>query len=595
MSWVAILDSHSLTLEVNGMLTAPTGEDGELLAAVITEAVRGSQQRTKGLIARASSDWLRRRFTEIALTIWHEKRHFVDLLITNYGNLVFNEHYFWTHNALATIQHLGSSGSRVMLPLDIHADSVAASISSVGLVPESFLPVFATGEKYRRYSNYERAKINLDDQTDIDMGAINQLEQLAAIQDCANRELLFPDDGLEVLPQKASSYTWLIHLLAKLRQPASMVLRVDEVGDVGIMQVRNAPILLVASLMCRRKSVAPDLMQDYEMAYSPRNRLAALLPEWIEGDWGNNPSFPEVWRSANEACSRLFGLSIIEEADRDIEHQSHVLAQAAEANVDDLEVLQDHLALRQRFLRLLQESPESLLSPARYAETTQDHVEPLVVVTYANGRVTNDKNLSGLTPLHTADVPVAGADGQLMKLNMFWTAISSSRDDGQSRLSFGGGAHWHAHRLKRTFSEASRHGRTNARICGAEYGSVEAWLKRQGLDVEIDSEFASPCLDLIPAGPALSVLGRPDPVCDNCGSEFTPECGSVVSPWLSRMFSAYHDALVTQWMKTLRCQNGDRVPRSVAEAVVDVDWSESYFCSSCKEGLSEFLACLPNA
>src|SRR3954447_11582302 len=109
-------DPATLTLWYDTQLLASARSSREVGLA-LHYALDGREDWLKCLIRQQTDPWTRTRCATVASAVWHEKRHFLDFVLTNYGAMRVRQFFQCYINTRAFLGKVADSGP-VLLPLD---------------------------------------------------------------------------------------------------------------------------------------------------------------------------------------------------------------------------------------------------------------------------------------------------------------------------------------------------------------------------------------------------------------------------------------------------------------------------------------------
>ena len=91
MIWFASLDPSNFSLNLNTTHIHDNPIDKHYGVSSIHNCLFGELEQFKQNLNKVSGKEKRIEYAYLASTIWHEQRHFVDLVLLNHGNYIFRE------------------------------------------------------------------------------------------------------------------------------------------------------------------------------------------------------------------------------------------------------------------------------------------------------------------------------------------------------------------------------------------------------------------------------------------------------------------------------------------------------------------------
>src|SRR6266404_4937335 len=89
---------------------------GDQLGVALEYAIRGNDPALKDLVDCIDDPWVQTRSANIASAVWHEKRHFLDFVLTNYGALRIR-HMFEVYRNAGAVLGAHNETRRLLIPL----------------------------------------------------------------------------------------------------------------------------------------------------------------------------------------------------------------------------------------------------------------------------------------------------------------------------------------------------------------------------------------------------------------------------------------------------------------------------------------------
>src|SRR5262249_24447918 len=130
------------------------------------------------------------RAIAIASSLWHEKRHFLDLALTNYGAFRFRQFFEIAANLPALRRAVEEDGaSRIVVPIDVYADQVRRRRH--GLPENPKLQELGRAIQSRKKMILDDRKLIPSRFGPLELGGEAQLEALAYLHQAAKAQKLF--------------------------------------------------------------------------------------------------------------------------------------------------------------------------------------------------------------------------------------------------------------------------------------------------------------------------------------------------------------------------------------------------------------------
>ncbi len=120
---VLILDPSSLTLHLDGTHITQR-PNGAPILQTFEHAYRGEADQLRNLLGSLHDVDLQSRCANFASCVWHEKRHFLDFLLTNYGAFRIRQYFQLYANLDLLISQAGQAQRELWFPLDVYLDPV---------------------------------------------------------------------------------------------------------------------------------------------------------------------------------------------------------------------------------------------------------------------------------------------------------------------------------------------------------------------------------------------------------------------------------------------------------------------------------------
>jgi hypothetical protein len=319
------LDPSTLAIWFNvDLLNSYKGEERGF--EVFTHAANHDLREVYPILDDAASDAHRSHYYEILSAVWHEKRHFVDFLLTNFGALhvrTYFQMYFNLPEGLKEFQH---KDIPVLLPLDTYADPVKLMGLGIKEPPPTELLKLARWLRTRKRALREDASPYDAGHGLTEHGGLAQMEAIAYSCQLAVLQYELGTDAIELLSRysplpfiQSRRYAWPRDFWARLPPhldlPASA-----EIVDMDVMLA-----IMVASLCGRVFTLAGEASIPVERT-APSWRLLKLFTSerW---DRYAGASSEEVWSRVDAKAKELWGFTIEGELLQDWEIESRLVGE----------------------------------------------------------------------------------------------------------------------------------------------------------------------------------------------------------------------------------------------------------------------------
>jgi PAS domain-containing protein len=495
------------------------------------------------------------RALHAASCVWHEKRHFVDFLLTNYGMWRWRTYLDLYANLSAV---LGSflDTKHLHLPILRYGDEVWRAIHGY---PEPAPEIAALLDRLQRREeslNADRAVLQSPQFGSVELGGQSMFEYLAYSCQVARLTQFVGVESMVIAMAEAGDRR-LVN--AKYNAPAEVFQHwgiLDEPsiqdGSAGLQpHVRfNATLanaIVYAALLSRHHRPVGQFTAITDARW-PAERLAALLARFRgSGAEMTKLSTDECWRRVNEACAELFGRTAEDELRADqaeLERHADLIAEKYEGvSIPIVAAVADLRRMRGELIELFLNAPSLFIAPEGFSGLVE-MMAPLAVAASSWG-------LPGRPPPGWAELiayeepNVRLPNGE--KLRFWWAAAPRMTEKGPIRV---GPEH-----LDAWFLIASREapiaklllsGLNQRAITGAEVELARSRLSAEpelGLEIEIDPAFEPPA-EFLNVERHFRVLGADALPCDLTNESLSEHDAFLISPWLPRRSEEFARFLV---------------------------------------------------
>jgi hypothetical protein len=224
----AILDRESLTVQINDTLPADLALRVDELRNFFTTATQISDSHAAENV-RLRGDPSDADLLLVASSLWHEKRHFLDLVLTNYGASLFRQTAEIQFNLFDALGQQRTMSSDLLIPLELYLDSVRLEIATgktaVPVAPVLHGLLTKIKAKRERFA-YDRLSLS----TGPELNGTAILETLAYLSQLSSLMYFFGEEATTAVQKRVNDlsrnnvlYTWALQLSALLtnEQPKS--------------------------------------------------------------------------------------------------------------------------------------------------------------------------------------------------------------------------------------------------------------------------------------------------------------------------------------------------------------------------------------
>ena len=332
-------DPATLTLWYDTQLLAISRASREVGLA-LHYAVDGRDDWLKCLVRQQGDAWTRTRCATVASAVWHEKRHFLDFLLTNYGAMRVRQFFQCYLNTRVFLQKVMENGP-VLLPLDRNLVASRCKMMGVSFTDPDLVRIAEwIRDSKGALLNDRRPLVRRG--TSYEVGGEAMLESIAYHVQVGKTHRVFGAD-LSAGVQRdnlehatiANKYKWAYTLfintgLMKFEHRGGH-------GDSPMMLLHDGPLIpiLYAALAGRYHKQAQTLSTFVYSAH-PAERLTSLIAYFDEHKISlADLTIRGAWDCVNEACKQLFERTVLEEIDADYEKEQELIARFREASIDE--------------------------------------------------------------------------------------------------------------------------------------------------------------------------------------------------------------------------------------------------------------------
>lgn len=540
-------DPSTLSILYDTQLLASSRSSREVGLA-LHYALDGNEDWLKCLVRQQSDEWTQTRCATVASAVWHEKRHFLDFILTNYGALRLRMFFNTYINARVFLQKAQQNGP-LLMPLDRNLDQYRCEMMGVEIKDPEIHKLAKSIEATK--------KMLLDDRRPfqsrfglMEVGGESILECIAYHVQLGKTHRVFGQDILrrvqrdnpshELVSQK---YQWAYAALLQ-----AGLLEASKMGDQPLMMVRDEPIIpILYGALAGRYHGQEQTRSEATSSYLPAERFYSLMIELRdEAEEFAQLSVLAAWERVNEACSAVFGRTVIEEIDADFDHEARLIDRYRQSDMDDfvLEAYQDFHELRGKLIAILKDDPAIILDQGQWSDKFVNRTQPFVVAAAPSGIVGTPPD--GFTRLSGYAHPDTNYD-DVPDAQWWWTAMrdESALDAESPLLRLSNQQTW-SH-IASDFAPIAKlilDGNRMRSMVGPEIFSTKIRMERQtevSLIVDPLSRYPVENMDI---EQWYHLSGRERFRCQVTHRVVSAPQGRMLGPWEVRMRPAFLDALV---------------------------------------------------
>ncbi|HEV2803595.1 MAG TPA: hypothetical protein VGW57_01570 [Chthoniobacterales bacterium] len=562
---VVQLDPATLCLWYDPELVSRV-KGGEAVARAVHAAQFGDLTEVIDFISTIGDERSAIRAVNLVSSVWHEHRHFLDLILTNYGAFrlrLYTSIYGNIDPILAEIAH---GDKTLVCPLDVYADPVRRRVLGVTL-PSANIQLIA--ENLRSRKEWLRED-NAPMQTPFGMAAAGgeaQLEALAFFCQLAGVQEVFGPEiseavqkDLPEIQRRNLRYRWA-EIAA---QTFGLLPTVSRSGKVFRDFTVLSP-LLVASLMCRKYGQKQSVSGTSGFPFA---RFATLCSEL-----GKRPlnfgelSLSEAWEIINATAKQLWDRTVLEEAEEDFAKEREWVARFNEQVVgeDVANTVRDVHTLRSKLLEILHADPGAIIDPKQFVKDLLFRLRPIPIIASKSGQLGSPEG--GWERVLGYRDPEGKENGS----QWWWAAAPEKWNPDEEVFALRERRSWLT--VASDYAPLAKlilNGRAHRTMLGPEILSIEMRMKHSGINIRFDPVFAFP-EEPNDIESFFELTGQDAAVCDFCRDTVPRSEGYLVSPWIFRYSERNADLCV-------RAFGGGQQ----GQLKYWRDWSPWVFCRNCQ-------------
>jgi hypothetical protein len=381
-------DPATLTIWTTvGTLSGPIAE---LAKDAMAAAVRGDVT-IPDLSKSSESDVIRRRLVWLTSCVWHEKRHFFDYCVTNYGARQFRDLFVMAANGLPLVAEAKKRGEPVWFPVEMYAFPAAIrSRFGISDYPDNIKEIARLARVKKRFADVLDAPAEGEGRV-IHLGGKAQLEGLAQASQLNAIQHRFGTGDLNAIAAKYIHGHPMEGPYRSIEAVAGVLGCTKELpGGITAVNIGLASALFVTALSGQflggGREVEASLV-------SPFIRLTRLL-EALGPRPGNFEMTDEAaWELVDRAAKRLWNRTAVEEIENDIDRMDEGFASISEAWLVETGMSgawSDFVTLRRRILAEVRSAGSASLSPRGFPLRWLDRLFPWHIEASPGGDYTDD-------------------------------------------------------------------------------------------------------------------------------------------------------------------------------------------------------------
>jgi len=515
-----------------GSLSEP---DASLAAAAMRLAAAG-QDPLEGLSDIPRDNPLRARLLWLVSAMWHEKRHYFDTCLTNYGARRFRDLYSLAANFGSFVAESAAHGEPLWLPVEVYADPIQRAVRGIAEPPSDIVEIARKARLMKSMMMELDAPFTAGNMQ-IHLGGEAQMEGLAQVSQLHSIELSF---GMNDLFDVTSKY---VHRLPQHGPYRAIEAVAGWLGCFGTtpkgLTVANTGLAgaLFATALCGQFfGHGPTPPAD---AVSPGRRLGQMLEVLGSGSGRFEIQDEESAEIVDKLARSLWGRTAVEEiaADIDAMEARVSLENTPWLSIESLyEIFLDFLALRRRLLSAVRDAGSHSLLPRAFPVLWRDRIRPSHVVAWPGGKETEDGEMMLGIELDITDERKRFFPGTV---GLAWLNTADSSEP------------FAPHNNEAWLQMLKRHnprallmlnGRQHRRMVPNELERTVNEIRRLGVDVRFHPKFEWPEPRTLETRVREAIQlaefsGRTSFTCDITGSEISPDQAAVLTAWEFRQSS----------------------------------------------------------
>jgi hypothetical protein len=537
-------------------------EPGASIAADAMQLASHSQDHSELLVEFPHGDPQRPQLLWLISSVWHEKRHFFDTCLTNYGARRFRDLFTLAGNLAPLLAEAHAKQEPVWFPVEVYGSPVLRRLLKISDPPGNILQIANLARTIKDFSAQLDAPSASGDHL-LYLGGEAQLEGLGQASQVHSVEYTF---GVEDLLAVSGKY---VHAMAREGPYRSIEAVAGMLGcgrdngkGVIALNLNLASALFITALCGRFFGAGPKPVADL---FAPMPRLSRLIVELGPTPGRYDMSDEEAAELVDKVAKRLWGRTAFEEIAADIATMGTKVDAFKDAwlSLEGLyDAYKDFVNLRRRVLaRAKSLGPASVL-PRAFPILWRDRLKPWQVVATPAG----DFAAEGAPIVFGQRLNVPRGLEMVVPKSVTWGRLHIAEDSDTDDV--------FAPRARDAWLQVlERHapgsflmlnGRRHRRMIPPELGRRISEIEGYGIPVRFHPKFEWPEQRDQRSRTAEAIAlaefsGRSSFVCDITGDEIKPSEAATLTPWEFR-----NSALLPKF----------REAGIVAEVKLVTDWSD---------------------
>ncbi|MCU1246981.1 MAG: hypothetical protein JWQ49_10 [Edaphobacter sp.] len=510
------------------------------------------------------------RAINIVSCVWHEKRHFIDYVLTNFGAFNCRQFFQLLVNLTPLLLESQTEGGPLFLPLESVADPVSRLVHGLPQTPQiDVIADYLRRVKEMLSSDFEIPHPNIG----YSIGGTAAFEALGFTFQlgCAMRAFGLDAFGAICGDLGAAHYQNLKYRWAEVFLDRFGLLRHGSTNGKAYVDLRNLTPILYTALMCRFYDASEKQTgAEYQAVGLPSERLVRLLVELGNRKQEMPESIEDIWCYVSHVAAELWGRTPIQELDADLSKEERLFEKLSTSSNTMPQVrsfMEQFHSLRLKFRDILMEQPNLILDTGDFAEKLLPELSPMRIIAYPQSK---DELAPGEEPIFRY------SDGKGDR----YLAVSPSKAGGKLGMQHDSDMRFVVSDLV-PLAKLLMNGRRHNIVLGVELEYAERLLEMARIKFKVDPLFAYPTA-LIENATAFEYLTKQqESICDLCSESFLTRTGSVISPWLFRANECARRLRHTESLDVL------------FEFSTTIDWSCSVVCTGCATKITQCLSHSP--
>ena len=534
MIWFANLDPSNLRLNID-ITQISRGSSKEEITNAVYSCCFGDIKKFKNILTSIEKNEDKERCVNLCSSIWHEQRHFLDLVLSNYGGYIFREYftcYINTGNILSELLELKED---LIFPLDVYTDPVRLKLINKSTKSSKVKKIAEDLQEREKAIMKDRVKIQ-----NLEVGAYAVFEligfvfQLASVEIIAGHQYNLPfNNFIDKNNYSKEKYKWITIFDEILNfVPSTDINKKYQLKHIGFLPLILYPVLL-------SRSWRNDIFDDKKRKkfLSPASRLS-LIFQYIKKYKYKFQSleFQEIWNETNIMAQHLFGRTIIEEVEADLFFQKQMKKKLSKFKENSLfiDILSEYITLKTNIVQILRSTPEIIFNPDDYTNKILHKIRPIPVLytpTAKDNNVLSSMGWKSLCALYEKVDKNTVNTYNFTSIPKKWKVnnlIGFKNIDKWEKIFL----------LYNPIAKLMIKGRNHNSVLGAEFLTVEQIIQQE-INIIFEPEFEYPTNLVTTANYFYSMQNIDESICDMCGKKLTRPSGYLVSPWIFQKIQYY--------------------------------------------------------